>query len=74
MTTANDIFRDIDIAATLDIDPVYVNTICKAIRRDARYIWRDEHLERLGVIGLDWHTVTDEKIKELAVRLSKAAA
>jgi hypothetical protein len=36
MTTANDIFRDIDIAATLDIDPVYVNTICAQDQGHAR--------------------------------------
>jgi hypothetical protein len=69
-----DILRDNRISATLDIDPVYVNWICKAIRRDPRYIWREDELRRLGVLGLEWDTVSDDKIKELAIRLSKEGA
>ena len=34
-----DIDRDNRISAEMDIDPVYVNYIGKAIRRDPRYIW-----------------------------------
>jgi hypothetical protein len=70
---AADIERDNAISATLDIDPVFVNYIGKAIRRDPRYIWTDQELERLGVLGLKWDTVTDEQIKALARRLADAA-
>lgn len=70
---AADIERDNAISATLDIDPFFVNYIGKAIRRDPRYIWTDQELERLGVLGLTWDTVTDEQIKTLARRLADAA-
>lgn len=66
---AADIWRDIQIADSLDIDPVYINWIGKAIRRDPRYNWTEQWLADLGVIGLDWDTVTDEQVKELALRL-----
>lgn len=67
--TAADIWRDIQIADSLDIDPAYINWIGKAIRRDPRYNWNKQQLADLGVIGLDWDTVTDEQVKELALRL-----
>lgn len=66
---AKDIERDNHISAGLSIDPVYVNYIGKAIRRDPRYIWEHKELERLGVLGLEWNTVTDERVKELARKL-----
>lgn len=65
-----DILRDNAISAQLDIDPVYVNWICKAIRRDPRYTWSEADLKWLGVAGLTWETVTDEQIKQLALRLA----
>ena len=64
-----DIDRDNRISAEMDIDPVYVNYIGKAIRRDPRYIWEHQELERLGVLGLEWNTVTNEHVKELARKL-----
>ena len=71
MTTGADIQRDNDISASLDIDPGYVNWICKAIRRDGRYLWTECQLKELGVWGLTWETVTDDQIKQLALEHAK---
>jgi hypothetical protein len=71
LTTGADIQRDNDISRTLEIDPRFVNWIGKALRRDGRYQWTEDYLKELGVWGLRWSEVTDDQIRELALKLAR---